>query len=140
MPRKPQSELDVFTIAYMTCALWSSNDERDETGGDPLDRNYCIADIDDDTYASMIDDCERFQRENADILAEAYQQHFHHSPDSSPDDQAGQDFWLTRNGHGCGFWEESDWPVNGDKLDKAAQAFGEVFLAVSDDGKIYSIG
>lgn len=39
--------------------------------------------------------------------------------------QAGHDFWLTRNGHGCGFWEPGDWPINGKILDLAAKHYGE---------------
>ena len=37
---------------------------------------------------------------------------------------AGQDFWLTRNGHGGGFWDGS-WPIYGDMLSQAAENYGE---------------
>lgn len=53
--------------------------------------------------------------------------------------QAGYDFWLTRNGHGAGFWE-SEWGKPGAILDKAAKAFGEADLYVGDDGLIYQLG
>ena len=50
---------------------------------------------------------------------------------------AGHDFWLTRNGHGAGFWD-GDWPLPyADLLDKAAQAAGTCDLYVGDDGMIY---
>jgi hypothetical protein len=39
--------------------------------------------------------------------------------------RAGHDFWLTRNGHGAGFWD-GDWPTYGDLLTKVAHGFGEV--------------
>lgn len=39
--------------------------------------------------------------------------------------QAGHDFWLTRNGHGAGFWD-GDWPKYGDMFDRIAKGFGEV--------------
>ena len=37
--------------------------------------------------------------------------------------QAGQDFWLTRNGHGVGFWDRG---LNdlGERLSKAAKVYG----------------
>ena len=38
--------------------------------------------------------------------------------------QAGHDFWLTRNGHGAGFWD-GDWPKYGDMFTKIAESFGE---------------
>jgi len=34
--------------------------------------------------------------------------------------QAGHDFWLTRNGHGAGFWD-GDWPETGDALTEASK-------------------
>lgn len=52
--------------------------------------------------------------------------------------QAGHDFWLTRNRHGAGFWEVSYWPKEvGDVLTKTAHEFGEISLYVGDDGLLY---
>jgi hypothetical protein len=49
----------------------------------------------------------------------------------------GHDFWLTRNGHGAGFWD-GDWPKEaGDRLTKACEEFGEFDLYIGDDGMIY---
>jgi hypothetical protein len=39
--------------------------------------------------------------------------------------QLGHDFWLTRNGHGAGFWD-GDWPTYGDMFDKIAIGYGEI--------------
>jgi hypothetical protein len=50
--------------------------------------------------------------------------------------QAGHDFWLTRNGHGAGFWDRGLGDI-GDRLSVAARAFGEVNLYVGDDKKLY---
>jgi len=37
---------------------------------------------------------------------------------------AAHDFWLTRNGHGAGFWD-GDWPkYQGDMFTNIAQSFG----------------
>ena len=120
--------MDQFTKAYIEAALWSTNDD----DGDPLDDNYSQFDIDADTLAAMVADCKRFQGENADDIAT----YLH--DDYSPEEMAGYDFFLTRNGHGCGFWETPDWPEeSGDRLTKASEAFGEFNLYV-EDGKIYS--
>jgi hypothetical protein len=114
-----QTELDLFTRAYITCALWSSIDDN----GAPLDRQYCWWDITEKSLQKMIDDCRKFQDENWEDISE----------DAT---QAGHDFWLTRNGHG-GFWD-GDWSDEaGRKLTTASKAFGECDLYVGDDGYLH---
>ena len=50
---------------------------------------------------------------------------------------AGHDFFLTRCGHGCGYWD-GDWPKGiAEGLDKLAKGFGAYDLYVGDDGPIY---
>ena len=116
--------LDDFTGAYIECALWSTNDESDPSGGYPPDKHHGIEDIAPDTLAKIVTDCKQFQAEHWAAI------------DDNPEG-AGHDFWLTRNGHGAGFWD-GDWPEpQGEKLTKAADAFGEIWLYVGDDNKIY---
>ena len=52
--------------------------------------------------------------------------------------QAGHDFWLTRNGHGAGFWD-GDWaePM-ATELTTLSKAFGEVDICLGDDGLIHT--
>ncbi|QNP78372.1 hypothetical protein [Agrobacterium tumefaciens] len=51
---------------------------------------------------------------------------------------AGHDFWLTRCGHGAGFWD-GDWPEPAASvLTTASEEFGNVDLYVGDDGQIYA--
>ncbi len=50
---------------------------------------------------------------------------------------AGYDFWLTRNGHGCGFWD-GDWPEpQAAELTRIARTFGELSPYTGDDGLLY---
>jgi len=119
-------DLDAFTTAYLECALWSSTDESNEQGGEPLDDNYGLDDISLEALQSAIDDCRSFQESNADDLAES----------ELSDEQAGHDFWLTRNGHGAGFWDRGLGEV-GDRLSKASKPYGSVDLYVGDDGQIH---
>ena len=45
--------------------------------------------------------------------------------------------WLTRNGHGAGFWD-GDWPEPvASRLTKSAKRFGSFDLYVGDDGKVH---
>ncbi len=45
-------------------------------------------------------------------------------------EQIGHDFWLTRNGHGAGFWDRGLGPV-GDQISAIAKRFGECSLDIS---------
>jgi hypothetical protein len=50
-------------------------------------------------------------------------------------EQLGHDIWLTRNGHGAGFFDHSyDYEA---ELMNAAKALREVDLYIGDDGKLY---
>jgi hypothetical protein len=116
--------MDTFTRQYLETALWSSHDESDESGGEPMDANYGIDDIHPDTLRQMIADCQRFQEAHWDAIV----------ADLS---RAGHDFWLNRNGHGAGFWD-GDWPEpDATTLDHASHAFGEYDLYVGDDELIH---
>jgi hypothetical protein len=117
--------MDKFTEAYIVAALWSSSDESTPEGGDPLDKNYGPDDLAPETLRQMQADCAKFQAENARDI-------------EGRDEQAGHDFWLTRNHHGCGFWD-GDWPTEaGDRLTNACKGYPEVSLYVGDDGRIYA--
>jgi hypothetical protein len=49
---------------------------------------------------------------------------------------SGRDFWYTRNGHGCGFWDRACYR-NRDHLTQIAQEFCEVDPYTGGDGFIY---
>jgi len=116
--------MNEFLYNYAVCALWSSNDNSDEYGGDPLDRNYDIQDLSPEAQDKMKADCRAFQNKAGDLL------------NGITEEQAGHDFWLTRNGHGAGFWDRGLGLI-GEKLTAIAHSFGECDLYVGDDGKIY---
>lgn len=127
----PQSFFD----AYLITALWSSHDESDKSGGNPLDANYSPHDIAPATLARMRADCDAFYDANhADLNCEGVT----FGPDFDQDGRAGHDFWLTRNGHGAGFWD-GDWPEpQAARLTAAASAAGVTDLYVGDDNLIHT--
>lgn len=49
------------------------------------------------------------------------------------------DFWLTRNGHGAGFWDRTELDADelGDRLTVLAKEFGAVDLYQGDDRLLY---
>lgn len=125
---------DAFISAYMQTALWSSTDDRDESGGVPLNQDFDWRALPAETTARMTRDCNRFYDANRDALN---CDGVTFGPDFDQDGRAGHDFWLTRNGHGAGFWD-GDWPEpQATTLTEAAQAFGVCDLYVGDDGEIY---
>jgi hypothetical protein len=134
----PTPELNTFTRAYIDCALWSSNDESDESGGESMDQNYSITDIAPATLELMTTDCSEFQESNEALLKVW-------SETAGQDDiQAGHDFWLTRNRHGAGYWDRwsggSPQSIIGRKLTDAAHAAGSFDLYIGPDGKVHSPG
>lgn len=48
----------------------------------------------------------------------------------------GHNFWITRNGHGTGFWDRGMGEI-GDKLTKSANTMGEAWTYEGDDGLLY---
>lgn len=118
--------MDEFTRAYVTCALWSSTDD----DGEPLDSGRDEDDIAPETLKAMAEECDDFQVYAAKWLSKAY------ATPNYGESQAGHDFWLTRNGHGAGFWDRGLGKI-GDELTKAAKTFGSVDLYIGDDEKIH---
>lgn len=117
--------LDAFTRSYLETALWSSS-ECDDEGNYiyPLDEHYSIDDFMVQALKESIADCKAFQESEAGDLAKAYGFGPSYGPES-----AGHDFWLTRNGHGAGFWDRGLGEV-GDRLSKASKVYGSVDLQV----------
>jgi hypothetical protein len=120
--------MDSFTRSYIETALWSSTDEH----GEYLDKNYGVKDLAPETVQEMIEDCAAFQEANAQWITSD------HCKTSDCTVRAGHDFWLTRCGHGAGYWD-GDWSKEADKaLTACSKAYGNVDLYVGDDGLIYS--
>lgn len=123
--------LDPFTQAYIECALWSSTDDE----GDPLDANYNSEDFATETLLTIVEECKKFQARAGTLISNDF---YKRSTEQwSVEEFAGHDFWLTRVGHGAGFWD-GDWTKEaGEKLTTLSKTFKEVNLIIGDDGKIY---
>jgi hypothetical protein len=100
-----------FIKQYLETALWSSVDG----DGNELDRNFSINDVDLDSLKRTIKICLEF-------ICEAEDQSLLVGVDY---DTAGHDFWLTRNGHGAGFWDRG-LGEQGERLTELSEEFGRV--------------
>jgi hypothetical protein len=115
-------KLDRFTTAYLVCALWSSVQE----DGSPFDDDYSIDDFSEETLKEVTEECSDFRTANAELLEQS----------GLDDEQAGHDFWLTRNHHGAGFWDRG-LGETGRILTDAAHVYGSVDVYVGDDEKLH---
>jgi hypothetical protein len=125
-------KLNEFILGYVTCAIWASIGDDQQ----PLDEKYDTDDIAPETRKVMEKDCEKFIAENEAALGD-YAEIIGSHPEYTESEKAGHDFWLTRNGHGAGFWDRGIGET-GDTLTKASEGFGGVDLYVGDDGKLYT--
>lgn len=138
-------DLESFLSSYIETALWSSSDNADDHGGEPFDKNYGPDDIAPETLDKMRKHCTAFLNhpnggrliEIAERLA-ADGKYICPSRDGDVPGYAAHHLWLTRNEHGCGFWETEKWPKGmGQALDETAKDFGEFDLYIGDDGLIH---
>lgn len=130
--------LDEMVQAYIACALWSTSNPDSETNPDVsefLDGDYDESDFAPETLEQARADCAQF------LTLSGIE------PDGVwPADQAGHDFWLTRCGHGAGFWDRDleDWDHPKDEVRRLGQKYthicegmGELDLYPGDDGRLY---
>lgn len=114
--------------AYLTCALWSSTGEDDVH----LDHDYSSEDF---APIALLEAYKDVQQ--ALTLANGFVPEW---GEFWSDEQFGHDFWLTRNGHGTGFWDRYNGGPEGDigqKLTLIAKSFGSLDPYVGDDGLLY---
>ena len=109
---------------YLATALWSSTDDQDQ----PLDHKYDTASFTVEAINRAVRDCDAFVLacEKAGLGDALFQ---------NGSDRAGHDFWLTRNGHGAGFWD-GDYGEDGDALTEVAKRFPEVHPFEAGRGKL----
>lgn len=104
--------IDAFLKQYLETALWSSIDENEYY----FDSNYTIDDFSDEAMNRAMKDCALFIKKAKDLL-------------NDDDEKNGHNFWLSRNGHGAGFFDEDTYDSNTRKaLQELSKEFGECYL------------
>ena len=101
---------------YLMSMLWTEE----------LDNEYNVDDVDETTKEKAMGDICFFCSEAKELLMDW------------PDAHIGHNFWLTRNGHGTGFWDRNEYP-NGEAItaivDKSYRKEINVFV---QDGKVFA--
>jgi len=125
--------MDDFTLAYIECALCTTIDECEGSGGDTLDAAYDRDDLSSELRAKIVEDCYGFLTIPSvqEALVRAY------ATERYTASNAGHDFWLTRNHHGAGFWDRGLGEA-GDELSRWAHSFSSCDIYVGDDEKLYA--
>ena len=108
---------DNFVTAYIGAAEELADDEEFEDGH---------VDWSSEAMAQMEKDAELFYSKAEKLLQKT----------GGDPRQHGTDFWLTRCGHGTGFWDRGYGDL-GDKLTAFAEKFGDAYVYKGDDGKAY---
>lgn len=122
---------DEMVDDYLETILWA------ETDGDrPLDDTFGVDDFSDPARAFAKAELESFYLEATEALAQLERAGVEFD---FPDDRWPHDFWLTRNGHGVGFWDREE--VYGKEaahlLSEVSRRFGEKDAYVGDDNRIH---
>jgi hypothetical protein len=124
--------IDAVLEAYIECALWSSSNDE----GYPLDDTHGLGEFHPTTVDVMRADVVAFLADTRIAPALAFWSA------ELGDAQIGHDLWLTRNGHGAGFWDRFSGDQAGARfgaqLTAMAKPYGSCDLYVGDDGKVYA--
>jgi len=131
------NNLEVMLQAYIAAALWSTCAPED-LGIEMLDEMFEPEHFTEEAMRRCRLDCAAFldyAMNGTDGCAG--ERSFKSLLEGCDFSQVGHDFWLTREGHGVGFWDRPE--IYGDDeaeaLTKLCKAFGEVYLeAYIDEG------
>lgn len=115
---------------YIGCAIWCGHyyetpeDEAEGTNSIPMDwAGYSEDDCTFATWKQAVRDCRDFMELTADIAHDWSAEQF------------GHDFYLTRCGHGAGFWDRGKGRV-GEQLTALCRPYGSADLYVNANNQV----
>ena len=146
-----------FTRRYLESAIWSSTvllpvpedelvdvdiygkcmnvDEEHQLYGisecDFLDDHFTVEDFDKESLEKAEKDCDDFL-----YVIKSYGL-YEKALEYADDDRIAHDFWLTRNGHGAGFWDGDYGDSLGKTLTNISKEFSEINILVDNDGTLF---
>lgn len=113
---KKHDDLEILKH-YLEAAVWADGDEEwsNEMGADDVDKASVV---------KSLEDIKAFMAKAGNLVGDM------------PDSQIGHDLWLSRQGHGTGFWDRG-LGDRGDVLGDMAREMGEKYLYLGDDQKVH---
>jgi hypothetical protein len=115
------TDLNPFTQGYIDAIFFTDAGE-----DNPEFEGLGFDDFAPETLTKIVTDCASFEMLHSRLLEQA----------GTPE-QNGQDFWLTRNHHGAGFWDRGYPKEISDALTAAASQCYELQLVKGDNGLLY---
>lgn len=112
-------DIDGFLAGYLECALWTAEEEVGVREPSDVRRS---------SVCDAIKECFSFETANADLLKQTY-------GDGYDAKAAGYDFWLSRNGHGAGFFDRGREPY-WRALQSAAKTYGSREVVEDREGYV----
>lgn len=121
------ADLKEFIVGYIEAIFFTSEDEEAGIGESDIDELSLAA------KQAIVNECAAFYLANKQDLNDAFSD-YNYSFDT-----AGQDFWLSRNGHGVGFWDRRLEDVGQNLTDACGFGtdFAEKYVYRGDDNLIY---
>lgn len=117
-------DLNDAEAGMLTSALWTLSDD----DGNPVGDDLTVDNFDPATRAELRGDLAVFLLTNVEDLEDS----------GLSANQIGHNFWLTRNGHGTGFWDRGIGEA-GVRLSEACKAFRDYYLDLDSDGLVYGM-
>lgn len=125
----PPRGLDPFTLAYVTAMFWTATDDDDSPDGRrEIRQSATTANLTAKSLVAIKRDCDDFRAKSGALL------------EGASEEQAGHDFWLTREGHGAGFWDRDADTYPNDPKGKALTALAKQFGEVTGPGYLCQVG
>jgi len=120
---KLNENIDNFNVneilnSYLETAFWTDEDIQPEL------KEKSFSDVDINSINQAKEDIKTFLQQAKKEATDELEKY-----DSS---SIGHNFWLSRNGHGAGFFDDYS-----DKLQEIAEKMETIHIYVGDDGKVY---
>ncbi len=147
-------ERDEFTAGYVSCALWCGvmvykhDDDcpchEASVNGDAYDADACECEAEMESSTDKIDESKLVDSALEQLTDDAHEFYVANVTDlraSTLDmERAGHDFWLTRNRHGAGYWDEkskgAEVDAALDRLTETSHAYGAMTLIEGANTKV----
>lgn len=121
--------LVTMTRSYLAAAIFTESEQLTDTNGQPIDGSFSIYDFKGQDYDLAKRICAKF-------IAQAVHEGIAIHDGNA--EQAGIDLWLSRNGHGSGFFDRDrttyGGPANNATLQSMAEDLGENYIFINDQG------
>lgn len=136
-----RDQIDVVITQYIETGLWSSSCNGTSEDHYRCRGEDCDSNLDDLGYAPIDLTAESHDAIRAEVTAfiDSCLEERPNCFDGMDAGQVGHDFYLTRNGHGVGFWDRGLGEL-GDWLTSVCKPYGEALLYVGDDGNVHYQG